>query len=191
VLVAVDHGLDPVTQPQLVQDVAEMGLDGTRCHHELVGYLSVGPAADHQVEDLSLAAGKAAQLGGWGQRRRAPGGELGQQPPGHRWGEQRAAVRGGAHPEQQFLRGGVLEQEPAGPGAQRGVNVLVQVIRGQDDHPDLVPAGRASRPVQDAAGGRQPVEHWHPHVHQHDVRLERTGQRHGLLAVARLVMADS
>ena len=57
-------------------------------------------------------------------------------PPGHRRRQQRAA--GGDHPDraQQLGRFGVLEQEAAGPGAQRREHVLVQLERGQHDHPD-------------------------------------------------------
>ncbi len=39
-----------------------------------------------------------------------------------------------AHRGQQVLGEGVLEQEAAGAGAQRGVDVLVQVEGGQDEH---------------------------------------------------------
>ena len=96
-------------------------------------------------------------------------GEVGDQPPGHRRGEQRVA--GGHHADRvdQFGGGGVLEQEAAGAGPQRLVHVVVEVERGEHQHPR---PGRAGRGAEDLAGRLQPVHDRHPHVHQDDVGLQ-------------------
>src|SRR6185312_15648853 len=70
-------------------------------------------------------------------------------------------VTDGAHGRDQPLRRGLLEQEPAGPGAQRGVDVLVEVERGEDQHPRRRPGSG-----QDVFGGGDAVEAGHADVHQ-------------------------
>ncbi len=153
-----------------------MRLDRALRHHELRGYLGVGLAAHHQVEDLPLAAGEPGERGRGRHRHRAARGELGQQPPGHRGGEQGPAVGRGPHAEQQLLRRRVLEQESAGPGAQCLVHVLIQVVGGQDDHPHLMGALAGRLLGGDAAGGGQPVHQRHPDVHEHDVGPRLAGE---------------
>ena len=64
---------------------------------------------------------------------------------------------------EQVGRGGVLEQERRGAGADRGEGVLVEVEGRQHDHP-----GRAG-PARAAAGSPRRRRPRHPHVHQHDV----------------------
>ena len=69
-------------------------------------------------------------------RRPRPGGDqIGDQPAGHRRREQR--LTGRHHPDRvdQVLPAHGLEQEAAGPGPQRVVDVLVEVVRGQHQHP--------------------------------------------------------
>src|SRR5215468_9270107 len=67
----------------------------------------------------------------------------------------------------------VLEQEPAGSGAQPGVYVLVEVEGGQQDH-----VGRRFGGA-DPRGGFDPVQVRHPDVHQHQVGLEPRGLADG------------
>jgi hypothetical protein len=76
----------------------------------------------------------------------------------------------------------MLEQEPAGPGGQRAVDVLVEVEGRQHDDP----AAGAGLLGQDPPGGLEAVHFRHPDVHQHDVRtvFERSGD--GLGAVGGL-----
>ena len=95
-----------------------------------------------------------------------PAGEVGDQPPGHRGGEQ--GVAGGHHADRvhQFGGGGVLEQEAAGAGPQRLIHVVVEVEGGEHQHPR---PGRAGCAAEDLAGRLQPVHDRHPHVHQNDV----------------------
>ena len=96
-------------------------------------------------------------------------GEVGDQPPGHRGGEQ--GVTGGHDADRvdQFGGGGVLEQEAAGAGPQRLIHVVVEVERGEHQHPRPLRAGRGA---EDLAGGLQAVHHRHPHVHQDHVGVQ-------------------
>ena len=79
--------------------------------------------------------------------RRSPG-DLLDQPAGDRRGQQ--GVAGGDHPHRvdQLLRRRVLEQEPAGAGAQRGVHVVVEVERRQHR---ARAAGRPARSIRRVA----------------------------------------
>ena len=60
---------------------------------------------------------------------RGPG-RGGQHPPGHRRGQQRVATGPPAHRRAQVVRGGVLEPEPGGAGAEDGP----ALSRGDDHH---------------------------------------------------------
>ena len=60
---------------------------------------------------------------------------------------------------------GVLEQEAAGAGAQRGEHVLVEVERRQDDHARR----RVAVALDQHPRRRDAVEPGHADVHQHDV----------------------
>jgi hypothetical protein len=75
----------------------------------------------------------------------------------------------------------VLEQEPACAGAQRLVDVLVHVERGQDD--DLARQGVG--PADDLPGRREAVHRRHPDVHQDDVGPQPAGLRHRVHPVDR------
>ena len=66
---------------------------------------------------------------------------------------------------QQLLGMGVLEQEAAGPGAQRGEDGLVDVERRQHDHPRR----RLAVALDQQPRGRDAVQPRHADVHQHDV----------------------
>ena len=65
-------------------------------------------------------------------------------------------------------------------GAQRAVDVLVEVERGDHDDPGRLRVGG------ERAGGLESVEAGHPDVHEHDVGAQPPGERHGVDAVARL-----
>ena len=65
---------------------------------------------------------------------------------------------------------GVLEQEAARAGPQRRVHVLVEVERGQHQHPA---SARRRRTICRVAS--MPSMLGHPDVHQHDVRGARAG----------------
>ena len=76
--------------------------------------------------------------------------------------------------------GGVLEQEPAGAGAQGAQDVVVGLERREDD--DL---GRVVARAQQLGGG-ETVHPGHPDVHQHDVGLVLGHRVCDLAAVRRL-----
>jgi hypothetical protein len=77
----------------------------------------------------------------------------------------------------------VFEQESAGAGAERLVDVFVQVVGGEDD--DVAWQFR-----DDAAGRLEAVHHRHPNVHQHHVRDELTAEHDRLQAVLGLADDD-
>jgi hypothetical protein len=67
--------------------------------------------------------------------RRAPR-EFGDQPAGHRGGEQRVAPGDGCDTGDQRAGRGVFEQEPAGAGLERFEDILVEVVGGEDEYLD-------------------------------------------------------
>lgn len=67
---------------------------------------------------------------------------------------------------EQPLRAGVLEEEPQGAGAQRRMDVLVEVEGGQRQHPGAAVHRRGG---QDAGARLDTVELGHLHVHQHHI----------------------
>ena len=85
---------------------------------------------------VSSSSAAGAAVGSW------PRGEVLDQAPGDRGREQRAAVGDDADRGQQLVLGGVLEQEAARAGAQRLVDVLVEVEGGEHEHARGVLAGR-------------------------------------------------
>ena len=67
-----------------------------------------------------------------------------------------------------LLRWCILEHEAAGTGLDRLEHVLVQVERGEDDHPWGL-ADAASSGIGELGGGSETVHHRHPDIHQHHV----------------------
>ena len=113
---------------------------------------------------------------------RLPEGEGLDQAPGDAGREQGVAAVDGGHRGEQPFRPGVLEQEPGGSGAQRAVDVLVEVEGGQHEHPGRASAGLG----QDALGGLDAVHAGHPDVHQDHVGQGFGGEPHRFLAVTGL-----
>ena len=134
--------------------------------HEGAADLCVGQAVGDQPQHLGLPLGECASGGREPRAGGRPAGEVGDQPPGHRGGEQ--GVAGGHHADRvyQFGGGGVLEQEAAGAGPQRLIHVVVEVEGGEHQHPR---PGRAGCVAEDLAGRLQAVHDRHSHVHQNDV----------------------
>src|SRR5262249_18803138 len=125
--------LGAVAAAELAEDPADVRLRGQPADHEPRRDLFVGEAGGDETQDLAFALGEVAQLA----RRLTslgPGGELGDQAPCDRWGEQRVAGRDDADRLQQFGRACVLEQEAAGAGAQGRVDVLVEVEGCEREH---------------------------------------------------------
>lgn len=78
----------------------------------------------------------------------------------------------------------VLEEESARARADRAERVLVEVERGQHEHP------RFGKRFYDRLGRGDPVQPRHPDVHQHDVRSVLSRSPDGLLAIACLADHD-
>ena len=101
-------------------------------------------------------------------------GELGrvgvEQAPGDAGGDHGVARRHRTDGRRQLGGRHVLEQEAAGPEAQGGEGVLVEVEGGQDEHPRR--GGLGHHPP----GGLDPVHPRHPHVHQDHVGPQLGGQ---------------
>jgi hypothetical protein len=157
-------------------------LDRRLAHDQLGGDLGVRQPARDELEDLELARGQLVEALRRLRRRRRRRGELLDQPLRDRRGEQRLALSDDADARRELLRRDVLEQEAAGAGAQRLVDVLVQVECGEHQHPDR----RRAVERDDAARRLDPVELRHADVHQHDVRRQPPGQLDRLGAVGGL-----
>jgi len=108
-------------------------------------------------------------------------GELGDQPPGDRGCEERLAGGDDADCVQELVRASVLEQEAARARAQSGVDVVVEIEGGENEHPRV---GQASV-CADEPGCFEPVEVRHADIHQHDVREEAAGEVDRFPAVGR------
>src|SRR5580704_1225875 len=123
-LVGGDHRLRPVSQPELGQHEADVRLHRLLGDDQAGGYLRVGQALRDEPQDLSLARSESGE----GARRqrvgpRAESGELADQAPGDAGREQRLAGRDDPYALEQPLGSDVFEQEAAGAGAERVVDV--------------------------------------------------------------------
>ena len=58
-----DDGLGAVAEPELVEDVADVGLDGFLGDDEAVGDLGVGQALGDELEDFGFAWGEVFERG--------------------------------------------------------------------------------------------------------------------------------
>ena len=84
--------------------------------------------------------------------------------------EQRVAGGDDPHRLDQPFGGHVLEQEAARTGAERVVDVLVEVEGRQ--HEDARPVRRGLRHARELPGGLDPVHAGHADVHQDHVGLD-------------------
>ena len=143
---------------------------------ELLGELGVGETASEQTEDLPLAL-RQRRDGCTGLVRLLGVGETLQQSRCNGRAEQRIAVRD--QPDRVDEIGGthVFEQEAARARTDGGIDVFVEVERGQDEDPRRA-AGR-----DDLSRGLDPVETGHADVHQDHVRLELPCEAHGVFPV--------
>ena len=141
-LVRGDHRLGPVAQAELGQHPADVGLDRLLADDEPGGDLRVGQALGDQPQHLGLARGQRGRASA-GRRpaARPQPGELGDQPPGDAGASSAspAATTRTASNSRSAVTS--LSRKPLAPGAQRVVDVLVEVERGQDEHPRARLAG--------------------------------------------------
>jgi hypothetical protein len=160
-------------------------LHGRLGQEQPLGDLGVRQALGDREQHLALALGELGEPGVAARRR---GGRLARQllgeqlehPPGHPRGHDGVSGRDGADGGRELGGARVLEQEAARAGAQGGERVLVQVERGEDEHPGPGAGG------DDALGGLDAVRAGHPDVHQHDVGVQGGDLAQGLGPVARL-----
>ena len=135
------------------------------------------PVGD-QAEDLALACRQLLELP------RAARPRVARELPDHALGdggrEERVAGGDGPDRRDQLLGRVVLEHEAAGAGAERLVDVLVEVEGREDEDP----RGRVGG--EDAPGRLEAVELRHADVHQDDGRVEARRLGDGLVAVLRL-----
>src|SRR4051794_4591437 len=123
-LVGEHHRLHAVAQTELHQQPRDVGLDRGLADHQLGGDLAVRESPRDAAEDLELARGELVQAG---RRRRGGGGDRGElldQPARDGGRQQRLALRHHADAGGELLGRDVLEQEAAGAGPQRFVDVL-------------------------------------------------------------------
>jgi len=120
--------------------------------------LGVGHAQAHQPEHLAFAVGDPGQFPGL-----AIGtvlaGELPDQAAGHARRDHGVAGRDHADGGQDVLQGHVLDQEPARPGPQRAVDVVVLVERGEHEHPGVRTGGGDQPGCLDAVHARHADVH--------------------------------
>ena len=142
-LVAVDHCLGSVPQPQLGENPGDMGLDGALADEQtgaisaLHGRGRAGSAPHVPVQ----SPGRAPARRGDDCRR-----NLDQQAREHRR-DRAVPVRRGPDAEQELLRTRVLQQETGGAGAQRVKNVLIDIEGAmQHHHPGRIRAERDDPP---------------------------------------------
>src|SRR6266540_4505954 len=166
-----DDGLDAVSEVELAEDAGDVGFDGCFADEQGCGDLVVGLAFGDQLEHLELAVGQLVELGGGGLPGWGAAGELFDQAAGDRWGEQRFALGDGADGVGELFGADVFEEEAAGAGFHRVVDVFVHVEGCQHQHPGRLRVG------DQAAGRFEPVQLGHADVHQHDVGLQLA--RHG------------
>ncbi len=154
-----------------------MRLDRRLRQHQPLRDLGVGEAARDQQQHLALARGQLlepfalsrveAVVAALVARRRQPVRVGVEQPARDARGDHRVAAGDRPDRGQQVGRLRVLEQEAAGAGAQRRVDVLVEVEGREDDDPGVAAGG------DDPARGLDAVELGHAHVHQRHVRPQR------------------
>jgi hypothetical protein len=176
----VADGLRAVVQVELVEDVADVELDGVLRHPQPLGELAVGgDALHHQLEHLELALGERVGVA-LGHRLAAAASE-GMQYLARQLGRQRRLAEQQTTQEVDEPVGlQVLEQVALG-AALEGFEEVGVLGRG-GEHDDL---GLRAR-LEELRDRVEPAHLRHRQVHQHDVGLEPDGEVDGFAAVARL-----
>src|ERR1700733_954251 len=129
------HGLNAIAQAELGEYPADVDLHGALGQVQAGRDFAVGHARGDMGEDVLLTAGESLpDLVGTTAAGRLwlPTGELADEAAGGGRGEDRVAGGDSADRVGQVIRLRVFEQETAGPRAQPGVDVVVQVEGGQD-----------------------------------------------------------
>src|SRR5829696_5605906 len=177
-LVCQHNRLHPVPQAELRKDAPHVCSDSGLRNVELTGDLRVGQAARHELQHLQLAISQDLELlrprGRW-----AGACELGDQAPGDLRGEQSLARGDDTNCRDELLSGVVLEHEAARAGAQRLVDILVEIKGGENEDARLTVRSR-----NDPPRCLQTIQVWHADVHEDHVGSESSGGFYRLAAVA-------
>jgi hypothetical protein len=147
---------------------------------EVIGDLCVGAAAGDGDEHLFLPLGERVDRLG----RLLPGGraefrERRQQPGRDARSDECVAGSGGAHRLCEQLGTGVFEEESAGSGLERTVDVFVHVERGDDDDGEWVGDVWA----RESAGDLDAVVLGHPDVEEADIGAQTASELEGVAPV--------
>src|SRR3954470_10295929 len=169
----VERRLRAVGEPELAEDVADVGLDRLLGHAELEGDRLVGPAAGDQREHLALAGGERVERHGG----RAVARDLAHEFLDHRRVQQRAAGVDGADRADELLRRDVLEQVAHRARPHRREHLVLVDEAREDDHARVRPLGA------NAPDGLDAVDARHDEVHERDVGRQARHRLHRLLAV--------
>ena len=183
-LVGDHHELGPVAGAELHEQPADVGLHRGVAHEQLLRDLGVGATAGDGLEHLPLPFGELLEQGlaVGGGAGLGTSGELLDETAGDLRGDERVPVGHDPHGVEEVDRERVLQQEAAGPGAERLVDVLVEVEGGEDHD-----ACAGERLVAgDPPRGLEAVHDRHADVHQHDVGALAGHERHRLGAVGGL-----
>ena len=103
-----------------------------------------------------------------------------EQTSGGRWGDDRVTSCDIAYCAQQLGGAGVLEEESGCAGLERGVDVLVEVEGGENEHL------RVQWGLSDTPSCLDAVHLWHPDVHEGNVDRHSPQHVEGFDAVGRL-----
>ena len=168
---------------ELLEDVAEMELDGVLADPELGRDLLVAQAARHEREDIELALGQPIRIrpAGAAPRHRVealPATELLDDPDRRRRTDRGLAATDRLEHGPQLRRLEVLEQVALGTGLDRLEEVILVLGDGEDDDGDR----RLGR--LDPRRRREPGPARHADVHEHQVRPDLGGQRDRLVLAA-------
>src|SRR4051794_2574401 len=122
--------LDAVAEVELLEDVRDVCLDGRVADVELLADLDVREAAGDQAKHVELAPGQSVEL----RRRRGlwDAHELLDHAFRDGGGEERISAGDRANRCEELFGRLVLEHEAAGAGAERLVDIFVEVEGGQD-----------------------------------------------------------
>jgi hypothetical protein len=165
-LVGVDDSLHAVTQVELLKNASNVRLDGAIADHKLGSDLGVREAAGKEPKHFELARGQFVELlrkvlaPAWCPR------VFRDDRASDRWVEECVTPRDDFHAGEQLLRGCVLEEKPAGAGAERLVDVFGEA-EGREDEDT-----RRRLANSDPSCCLEPVDARHADVHKSHIRLQ-------------------
>ena len=154
--------LGAVVGAELEHRPADVGLGRGGADDEPLGDVGVAEAKRDEPHDLAFAWSQLVEQIGARQLRVWDGCELGDQPTREAWRQHRVAAGEELDRPDELGRFGVLEDQAAGAGAQRGKDALVLFGGGQQHHRDARVGEHANRGLH----GVQPRQRG---VEEHDI----------------------